>query len=68
MLDIIVDKTTLTGVEKVFFHGQYTIVRKWGVSEEIDDEWVTTQLAIIEQEQKDAVADEKKVRMRSRLK
>ena len=46
LLDIIKDKEQLTGVEKVFYHDQNND-RKCSLSEEIDEEWVNEQLAIL---------------------
>ena len=52
MLDIIKDKEQLTGVEKVFYRDQNN-ARKCSLSEEIDEEWVNEQLAIIQQREEE---------------
>ena len=49
LFDIIKDKEQLTGAEKVFYHDQNN-ARVCSLSEEIDEEWVAEQLAILERE------------------
>ena len=51
LFDIIKDKEKLTGAEKVFYHDQDT-ARKCTLSEEIDNEWLQEQVAIIEEQNK----------------
>ena len=45
LFDIIKDKELLTGREKCFYFDQKN-ERKWGLSEEIDEEWVDEQLIL----------------------
>ena len=47
LFDIVVDEKSLQGVEKVFYHNQKT-ARICRLSEEIDEEWVKEQLAMLE--------------------
>ena len=44
------DEKSLQGAEKVFYHDQKTAKICW-LSEEIDEEWVNEQLAMLEQRQ-----------------
>ena len=49
LFDIIKDKEQLIGAEKVFYYDQNN-ARVCSLSEEIDEEWVAEQLAILERE------------------
>ena len=50
LFDVVVDEKSLEGAEKVFYQDQRT-ARICRVSEEIDEDWVKEQLAILEQKQ-----------------
>ena len=50
LFDIVMNEKLLQGAEKVFYHDQKT-TRICRLSEEIDEEWVKEQLAMLEQQQ-----------------
>ena len=50
LVDIVVDEKSLQGAEKVFYHDQKT-KRICRLREEIDEEWVKEQVAMLEQQQ-----------------
>ena len=60
LFDIVVDEKSLERAEKVFYQDQRT-ARICRVSEEIDEDWVKEQLAILEQKQQQRQIEEQDV-------